>query len=356
MKKFFLVCFLIAIVQHVYSQWNGGPSTTGLAFRDGNVLVGGTALSGSYGPTERIFQLQGEGTWLSMVTPTGPSFHLGFSASYGASLYARGTPIKFWTSPTTSGLTERMTIAGSGEVGIGTPTPLANFHLSSGVTGKGELRIESDTDNNNENDNPFISFIQDGTFVGGFIGLVGDPNTAPHFPKYGASGNTVYAGTKSNALFIGTSFSENVQLGTNGIVRLTINENGNAIFKDIVAIGTPFTTNPNNYKLAVNGKIGAKEVQVENTSSTWADYVFEPDYKLLSLQEVESFVKANKHLPEIPSAEEVKINGHKLGEMDVLLLKKVEELTLYMIAMKKEIESLRIENENLSKEIDNMRK
>jgi hypothetical protein len=70
----------------------------------------------------------------------------------------------------------------------------------------------------------------------------------------------------------------------------------------VVGIGTSITkpngslNNPNGYKLAVNGKIGAKEVQVENSSSTWADYVFEPDYKLLPLELVANFIKTNKHL------------------------------------------------------------
>jgi hypothetical protein len=118
-----------------------------------------------------------------------------------------------------------------------------------------------------------------------------------------------------------------------------------------VAIGTALTSNPNSYKLAVNGKIGAKEVQVENTSSTWADYVFKSDYNLMPLTEVESFIKSNQHLPEIPSAEEVKENGHKLGEMDVLLLKKVEELTLYIIDLKKEVDAVKKENAELKKHI-----
>lgn len=119
---------------------------------------------------------------------------------------------------------------------------------------------------------------------------------------------------------------------------LTIGEPGN------VGIGTTLTTNPNSYKLAVNGKIGAKEVQVENTSSTWADYVFENDYELMALTEVDDFIKAYGHLPEVPSANEVKARGgHNLGEMDVLLLKKIEELTLHLIRQEKEINELRAE-------------
>ena len=89
-------------------------------------------------------------------------------------------------------------------------------------------------------------------------------------------------------------------------------------------------SNPNNYTLAVNGQIGAKDVRVEATSATWPDYVFESTYHLPSLKAVETYLKVNKHLKEIPSAREVAANGHQLGEMDALLLKKIEELTLYL--------------------------
>jgi hypothetical protein len=100
-----------------------------------------------------------------------------------------------------------------------------------------------------------------------------------------------------------------------------------------VGIGT---TNPTE-KLAVNGTIKAKEVKVE---TNWSDFVFEDDYKLQSLNEVESFIKENKHLPDIPSKAEVKENGVSLGEMDAKLLQKIEELTLYIINQEKRIKEL----------------
>lgn len=103
-----------------------------------------------------------------------------------------------------------------------------------------------------------------------------------------------------------------------------------------VSINT--ASNPGNYELIVNGKIKAKEVVVE---TGWADYVFENGYNLKSLIEVESFIKVNKHLPEIPSAKEVEANGVDLGEINMLLLKKVEELTLYIINQQKEIDALK---------------
>ncbi len=115
----------------------------------------------------------------------------------------------------------------------------------------------------------------------------------------------------------------------------------NLIVKGVVGVGTPLTNNPNGYLLAVNGKVGAHEIRVEKTSETWPDYVFAPAYRLPDLIQVEQYIQANKHLQDIPSAEEIKQNGHSIGDMDALLLKKVEELTLYIIQQQKEIEALK---------------
>ena len=84
-------------------------------------------------------------------------------------------------------------------------------------------------------------------------------------------------------------------------------------------------------------------------SADWADYVFDEKYKMLSLEEVEKFVKANKHLPNVPSAEEMSKNGLDIVTSDSKLLEKIEELTLYMIEMNKEIKALKAENVKLKK-------
>ena len=97
------------------------------------------------------------------------------------------------------------------------------------------------------------------------------------------------------------------------------------------------TTNPGSYKLAVSGKIRAKEVVVE---TGWSDFVFEEDYYLMPLPEVERYIAEYQHLPDVPSAEEVAANGLALGESQALLLQKVEELTLYMIDLDKENQAL----------------
>ena len=109
-----------------------------------------------------------------------------------------------------------------------------------------------------------------------------------------------------------------------------------------VGIGT---TSPD-AKLAVNGTVHAKEVRVD-LSVPGPDYVFDADYPLQSLEDIETFIKQNKHLPEVPSAKQLKNEGIMVGEMNMLLLKKIEEMTLYMIELKAEVQAQQAEIENL---------
>ena len=118
---------------------------------------------------------------------------------------------------------------------------------------------------------------------------------------------------------------------------LTIKQNGD------VSIGT---TDSHGYRLAIAGKAVAEEIVVK-LQGTWPDYVFSNEYKLPSLTEVEQFIRINKHLPQVPRAQDVEENGLPLGDMNAILLKKIEELTLYMIALKKE-------NENLTKRVEEL--
>lgn len=106
-----------------------------------------------------------------------------------------------------------------------------------------------------------------------------------------------------------------------------------------VAIGT--STVPSGYKLAVHGKIISEELKVQ-LQAQWPDYVFAENYDLPSLEEVQKHIKENGHLINIPSAKEVEANGLEVGEMNRLLLEKIEELTLYMLVQQKKIKQMEI--------------
>ncbi len=110
---------------------------------------------------------------------------------------------------------------------------------------------------------------------------------------------------------------------------MTIKGNG------LVGIGT----NAPQFKLDVAGTIRACEVRV-NVDGGWCDYVFEKSYKLMPLADVEKFITENHHLPKIPAAADVHKNGLDMGSMQISMMEKVEELTLYVIQLKKENDEL----------------
>jgi len=112
-----------------------------------------------------------------------------------------------------------------------------------------------------------------------------------------------------------------------------------------VGIGT---TNPS-YKLAVNGTIRAKEIMVD---TGWSDFVFEENYRLPPLNEVEHFISKNKHLPGVPTEAEVKESGVTLGNISSKLLQKIEELTLYVIQLNKENDSLKTQLAAIQKQLN----
>ena len=125
---------------------------------------------------------------------------------------------------------------------------------------------------------------------------------------------------------------------SDGNAKIQLNSWGEAKFE-----GDVYTKN-----LTVNGKITAEEIEVIRDVPDF-DHVFNTKYNLTSLNEVEQYIKSNKHLPDIPSAQEFKENGYKVGEMDGLLLKKIEELTLYIIEQQKTIESLQSQMDQMAK-------
>ncbi len=224
----------------------------------------------------------------------------------------RRGPLRFGTatSPAGAGWSEKVRIMSNGKVGIGTTTPGAVLEVNATAPTMG-LSTPGYTD---------------------FFSLFGGSATNQN-PFFAWKRGPLRFGTATSVA--GAGWSEKVRIMSNGNV----------------GIGT---TNPGTYDLAVEGKIGCRELVV--TTAAWADFVFEKGYRLPSLSEVEKHIQQNGHLPGIPNATQVKENGVSVGEVSARLLQKIEELTLYVIDINKENQSLKAQLANLEaqmKEIKN---
>ena len=162
-----------------------------------------------------------------------------------------------------------------------------------------------------------------------------------------ASGNVILVGLTGGAgtTSVGAPVAENwkeadgylYNNSTNGVVIKGTGLDGNA--------------------LIVKGGVLSKEVNVKvEGSEAWPDYVFKPNYKRMTLGEVEKFIAINGHLPNVPSATEMVANGNNLGKTDVKLLEKVEELTLYLLEMKKANDAQAAELKSLKQQVSKLRK
>ncbi|MDH6250519.1 hypothetical protein M2347_000246 [Chryseobacterium sp. H1D6B] len=195
-------------------------------------------------------------------------------------------------------------ILNNGNVGIGTADPQAKLEVA------GDLRIKSYS--------PIIYLdrnVNNGGYVQGIQTRLSD-----------GSDNWFFGNLHADVFAVSTG-------GYAGAQQFVINRNGNA---------------------ALQGKFEAKEIKVTLTPT--ADFVFEKDYALPKLEDVEKHIKENKHLPEIASAEVMEKEGVNVGEFQIKLLQKIEELTLYSIEQNKQIKNLQEENKMLKQQSDKIEK
>lgn len=301
------VVLLIVSVASLNAQTWSGSTPGNIYYNQGNVTIGASTSNLAnlhIGKQEAAAGTSGEVQRLSIQ----PYLHTG-----GPWIFkSRDTP-SFAFLDILYGTGTYMTVNSSGNIGIGATMPAFKFHIKGSNTNSEGMTLGTTTTGN------FALTSADGGAYGLFGGVSGTGRAWLQAGRYDT--NTAY----------------DIALQSSG---------GN------VLIGKFSQANPA-YRLDVNGAIRSNEIVV-NTDG--ADFVFDAGYELRDLREVEQYIKENKHLPDIASADEMKKNGLELGKMDMKLLQKVEELTLYMITLQKEMNEMKLENQKLKDRIIDLEK
>jgi len=367
----FMILFLFDGIASAEGEWATDGNNIHNA-NSGNVGIGTTNPDNAQS-WNKVLNLHGQGHAKLLVTEssgvkTGIFSHAGYNGKIGTeSNHNLTLTAGYWN--------DVMTLTTAGNVGIGTKNPdnaqswnkVLNLHgqghakllvtESSGVkTGifshagyNGKIGTES-----NHNLTLTAGYWNDVMTLttAGNVGIgTTNPDNAQSWNKvlnlHGQS-HAKFLVTESGGVKTGI-FSHagyNGKIGTESHHNLTLTA---GYWNDVMTLTTAGnvgvgTTSPQS-KLSVNGTITAKEVKVTNTG--WSDFIFEDNYKLASLASVESYIKKNRHLPDIPSAKEVEQQGLAISEMLAKQMQKIEEMTLYLIELKKENEDLRSEVEML---------
>lgn len=308
------------------------------------ILPGGGLQSPSTLQTSFVVKNDGN-VGIGTITPTNRLDVQGGDASFGGKV-GIGT-----TSPT-----HNLDVVGvatiSSMLGIGTNTPSAQLDIANTSSSSNVLQAKTST-------NSLVLVATD-------LGKLGVGNTPGQYDATllvnNKSGEAVTLDLQSN---VSSGWANQIRFKNSSGVRHVITDDGtkgdlliapgqgNGATNVVTIAGklrvgevpvssTSAPSLANNYSLYVEKGILAESFKCAlKTTADWSDYVFAKDYKLKSLKEVENYVNANHHLPNVPSAEEVVCNGVEMAKMDAKLLEKIEELTLYVIQQQKEIEGLK---------------
>ncbi|WP_442845057.1 hypothetical protein [Leeuwenhoekiella sp. H156] len=313
---------ILAFPALLFSQWD----TNGDNSSSGNLKIGSST-------NDNIPELTIVGPNQPLGAGSARDINFDFAAAGEAVIRAyRGgswdTYLQFLTMPYNGGSPKiRMHIAGDGRVGVGTSSPGTSFEVN-GHINLGSNLSDAATQNNSYGNKLY--------FLGAHLNT--DPLWISRFnSSYDVSELRVNIGDNltslSDKFVVGTTYGNLWQS------HFTVQSNG------FVGIGT---SNPDS-QLAVKGLIHAQEVKVDLNGAVAPDYVFKEGYDLWSINAVEAYIDQNGHLPNIPSAAEFKSEGLNLKEMNLKLLEKIEELTLYIIDQNAKIENLELQNEKIFK-------
>jgi trimeric autotransporter adhesin len=300
-----------------------------------SISTTGQTVIGNANSTGTMLDVKGTGSFKGLIMPTGADngkiliSDANGKASWGT---APSGLVPFFTAGTNNFVTPHATSYNttSGLIGLGTSNPQSFVHMVGG-----DLRIDEDPNLGNDVN-------KDGTNEPGADIYLFDKN------KKGLSL------TAQSGVGVLTTMDASMTL------ILGAGRFGQAMYitpENIVSIGAgmPTTGTAAGYNLYVKNGILTEKLKIalptDAANWVWPDFVFRKGYKLASLKEVESFINKNHHLAGVPSESEVKANGIDVAQMDAALLKKIEELTLYMIEMKKEVDALKEENQEMKKQI-----
>jgi hypothetical protein len=328
MRKILILSLIIANFQAGFAQFWSANGSNIYNTNTGVIGIGTSTPSSTYkldifGPAVRIrtnnapapayLELDASGVrgvFESIISPSSYT-RVGTRGNYKFALFTNNA--------------DRLTVTTNGFVGIGNTNPAYQLDVAGAI-------------------NASSIYINGAPFAGGGSQWTTSGSSIYYIPGGGGSvgigtstPNASYKLDVAGAINVGSLYVNGQQLSSAALWSM----NGSNISYTVgkVSIGT---TTPGSYMLAVAGKVAANsEVRVfDINTTTFPDYVFDPSYELPSLEQTEKYIKEYRHLPEVPSAQEIGRDGMSLNEMNIILLKKVEELTLHLIALKKENENL----------------
>ncbi len=270
-----------------------GNSNTRTETRNDASLQGSAgALSGFFETASPVNYPAGAGSWWHLLdvrhSNNSNNYAMQFSGSFfDQNLYFRKTnnnPAQAWS---------RVLLESGGRVGIGTTAPTEALHVVGNIRGTGNLALPAGT-------------------------IVNAPG------RLHISGDEILYLLNRNGVTIGKEWGGNGNLNAQGIIT-----------------AGAVTSTPAGYSIyAASGVLTEKVKVAVRTGADWSDHVFNKNYPLRTIEQLEQFISENGHLPGIPSASEMVKEGNDLGKTDARLLEKIEELTLYLIEMKKENKQL----------------
>lgn len=370
-----IICILSSMGAMAQAYSSGGGSETGykstlgnqntasgnysLAAGWGNQAIGQTSFALGYYSKAQGLNSMALGMYSCSQNAYGITIGRGLSSTKPILNTTNGIMLGMYSNVPTLYITTSNGENRTGKIGIGNITsPSAKLHIKSDTSGENEnadIMLETSassqyaaiyfktTDNYIRMRNtagldfnaPRFNF-QTGK-VG--IGNVSAPQATLHIKATSGENANIMLQTTDNtkdAAIIFRNTSNTISVGSNNLMNFAATSYSFTTGK----VGIGCVNDMNDFALAVQGGIVSSKVSVIDIDS-WPDFVFGDGYSLMNLYELEQFINVNQHLPNVPSAEEVSANGIDLGEMNAVLLQKVEELTLHIIELQKQIDELK---------------